>query len=399
MKKTLLSSAVFAVVGTSVAAGGIERTNQTNSVLFKKGNYVELGLGTVRPNVGGEGDTTGYNYDDVANDFTQKELRAKIDINDRLSFGIVLDQPFGADIEYGGNSATTELGGTKAFAEVNAQTFILKYQVNENASVFGGLRRQKASGDITLDGTTYGGTLTVLPPAAGSTVVSAGASGYNIELQDAVGTGYTVGAAYEIPDIALRVALSFNSEITHKMDTKETLPLSVVAPVGPGGALVQVATSELTQDGSQDVKTPKSWNLEFQSGVAKDTLIFGSVRWVEHSAFGVYADLLNSELVTLDDTYTYTIGVGRRFSPNFSALAAISHETAGDDEVSPLAPTNGFTALTLGGAYTFDNGFELSGGASWRQVGDAKAFARGATRANFDGNTVFGAGIKLSYTF
>lgn len=396
MKKTLLSSAVFAVLGTSVAAGGIERTNQTNSVLFKKGNYVELGLGTVRPNVGGEGDTTGYNYDDVANDFTQKEFRAKIDINDRLSFGIILDQPFGADIEYGGNSATTELGGTKAFAEVEAQTFLLKYQVNENASVFGGLRRQKASGDITLDGTTYGGTLQVLPPPplGPGGVLAQGASGYNIELKDAVGTGYTVGAAYEIPDIALRVALSFNSEITHKMDTTETLPANVVAP----GAGV-VATTEITQNGSQDVKTPKSWNLEFQSGVAKDTLIFGSVRWVEHSAFGVYADLLNSELVTLDDTYTYTIGVGRRFSPNFSALAAISHETAGDDEVSPLAPTNGFTALTLGGAYTFDNGFELSGGASWRQVGDAKAFARGATRANFDGNTVFGAGIKLSYTF
>lgn len=399
MKKTLLNSAILAVLGTSVAAGGIERTKQSSSVLYKKGNYVELGLGTVRPDVSGEGESTGYKYDDVANDFSQKEVRAKIEITDRLSFGIILDQPFGADIEYGGDSATTELGGTKAFAEVDAQTFLLKYQVNENASVFGGLRRQKASGDITLDGLTYGGTLTILPPAAGSTVVSAGASGYNIELQDAVGTGYTVGAAYEIPDIALRVALSFNSEITHEMDTKETLPLSVVAPVGPGGALVQVATSELSQSGSQDVKTPKSWNLEFQSGVAKDTLVFGSIRWVEHSVFTVYADLLDADLVDLEDTYTYTLGVGRRFSPNFSALAAVSYEAGGDDEVSPLAPTNGYTSFTVGGAYTFDNGLELSGGASWRQVGDAKAYARNATRAKFDDNTVFGAGIKLSYTF
>lgn len=392
MNKTLVSSAMLAVLGTTVAAGGIERTNQTNSVLFKKGNYVELGLGTVRPSVSGEGETTGYDYDNVANDFSQKEFRAKIDINDRLSFGIILDQPFGADIEYGGNSATTELGGTKAFAEVEAQTFLLKYQVNENASVFGGLRRQKASGDITLDGTTYGGTLQVLPTG---TPVAAGASGYNIELQDTVGTGYTVGAAYEIPDIALRVALSFNSEITHKMDTKETLPANVV--LAPGGGTV--ATTEVTQNGSQDVKTPKSWNLEFQSGVAEDTLVFGSVRWVEHSVFGVYADLLSSELVSLEDTYTYTLGVGRRFSPNFSALAAISYEAGGDDEVSPLAPTNGYTSVTFGGAYTFDNGFELSGGASWRQVGDAKGYARNATRATFDGNTVFGAGIKLSYTF
>ncbi len=396
MKRTLLGSAMIAVLGTSVAAGGIERTNQSSSVLFKKGNYVELGFGSVRPNVGGEGKTTGYSYDNVANDFAQKELRAKIDINDRLSFGIIMDQPFGADIEYGGNSATTELGGTKAFAEVNAQTFLLKYQVNSNASVFGGLRRQTASGDITLDGTTYGGTLQVLPPppAGPGGVLAAGASGYNIELKDAVGTGYTVGAAYEIPDIALRVALSFNSEITHKMDVEETLPLDVVVP-GVG----VVASSTTTQSGSLDVKTPKSWNLDVQSGIAKDTLLFGSIRWVEHSVFSVYADLLDAELVSLDDTVTYTIGVGRRFSPNFSALAAFSHESAGDEEVSPLAPTNGFNSLTLGGAYTFDNGFEISGGASWRQVGDAKAYARGATRADFEGNTVFGAGIKLSYSF
>ncbi|NVO27832.1 transporter [Donghicola sp. C2-DW-16] len=394
MKTLLLGSAAIAVLGTSVAAGGIERSNQSTSVLYKKGNYVEFGFGEIRPSVSGKGETTGYKYDNVANDFSQKEFRAKIDLNDKLSFGMIMDSPFGADIEYGGNSTTTELGGTKAFADVKSQSFLLKYQINENASVFGGLRRETASGEITLDGTTYGGTLQVLPPALGSTVVSAGASGYNIELSENVATGYTVGAAYEIPDIALRVALTFNTEINHKMDVSESLPVDVVVP-GVG----VVASSTITQDGTLDVKIPKSWNLDFQSGVAPGTLVFGSVRWVEHSAFGVYADLLGSELVSLEDTYTYTLGVGHRYSPNLAVMASISHERAGDDEVSPLAPTNGYTGISLGGAYTFDNGFELSGGATWRKVGDAKGYARDAVRANFDGNTVVGAGIKLSYNF
>lgn len=164
MNKLLLGSAALVVAGSAAYAGGIERTTQSAMVLYKDGNYVELGLAQVRPSLSGTGTgiaaanvAAGTEYDDVGGQYNQTNLSAKIDLTDRLSFGLVMDSPFGADISYDGDSSSTELGGTSAFAETKAQTFLLKYQLNDNFSAFGGIRRQTASGDIDLDGFAYGG--------------------------------------------------------------------------------------------------------------------------------------------------------------------------------------------------------------------------------------------------
>jgi len=37
-----------------------------------------------------------------------------------------------------------------------------------------------------------------------------------------------------------------------------------------------------------EIKTPQSVNLEFQTGIAKVTLLFGSVRWVDWTAFNIF---------------------------------------------------------------------------------------------------------------
>lgn len=412
MNKLLLGTALAAVAGSAVYAGGIERTTQSALVLYKDGNYVELSHGQVTPTVSGEGlgiaaggVAAGTDYDKVAQSYNQTGISAKIDLTDKLSFGLVLDSPFGADIEYDGASLTTELGGTSASAETKAQTFLLKYQFDDHFSGFGGIRRQTASGDITLDGIAYGGP-TVVNRSGISLLDSrarSGASGYSVELGESTATGFVVGGAYERKDIALRVAVTYNSAIEHEMDTTEVLPVTAI--VGLSGLTPITATINNTTTGTTKVKTPQSWNLEFQSGVAKDTLVFGSIRWVEHSAFKIAPDFFKdnvkkSGLVDLDDTTTYRLGVGRRFTPNFSAQASIAHERSSSDDLkSPLAPTNGYTGISIGGAYKFDGGLELAGGVTYLKLGDAKAATADTARADFSGNTAMGAGIRISYAF
>jgi long-subunit fatty acid transport protein len=446
MNKLLLGSAALVVAGSTAYAGGIERTTQSTSVLFKEGNYVELGLAQIRPSLSGTGEglaaasiASGTDYDDVGGQYNQTNLSAKIDLTDKLSFGLIMDSPFGADISYDGDSSTTELGGTSAFAETKAQTFLLKYKFSDRVSAFGGIRRQTASGEIDLNGMAYGGpnvqnnvTANDLYTAAGvpqgaSALLDAGiaqaisalndnqrgyqiedttyASGYSVDLDETPGTGFVLGAAYEIPDIALRVALTYNSEIEHKMKTSETLPLTQITGFDLGTQTATTSQTVITQNGETKVITPQSWNLEFQSGVAKDTLVFGSVRWVQHSAFKIAPDFFKdnikkSGLVDLEDTTTYRIGVGRRFTPNFSAQASIAHERSSSDDLkSPLAPTNGYTGISIGGAYKFDGGLELAGGVTYLKLGDAKAATADTARADFSGNTAMGAGIRISYAF
>ena len=70
--------------------------------------------------------------------------------------------------------------------------------------------------------------------------------------------------------------------IEHDFDISETGPL--VDPDGPGPA---PALPLLDGRSRLTVKTPNSWNLEFQTGIDPNTLVFGSIRWVDWSNFRV----------------------------------------------------------------------------------------------------------------
>jgi long-subunit fatty acid transport protein len=268
------------------------------------------------------------------------------------------------------------LGGTRAEASTTAITALAKYKLNDNFSVFGGLRHQSAEGDIRLQGAAYGGV-----------------SGYEVNLSKDSATGYVLGAAYEKPEIALRVAFTYNSAITHKMTATETGPVVAI-------------TDPLNQATPIEVKTPESFNLEFQTGVAQDTLVFGSIRHVKHSQFrvdptGIVA-VTGGGLIDLEDSTTYRLGVGRRFSDRFAGSISVAYEAASsDDLVSPLAPSNGYTQLAVGGSYDINDKTKFSAGISHTWIGDARpeTGTPDVARATFSGNSAWGFGAKISVKF
>lgn len=239
-----------------------------------------------------------------------------------------------------------------------------------------------------------------LPPAQQAAIIAQGAQGGIDALQGAVAAGqdsffsnggyqfemdnstkpvFLVGAAYEIPEIALRFALTYHFETEHSADTREKI-------LGE------------TFKGSVDYVTPQSLNLDFQTGIAEDTLLTASYRWTEFSAVDVVPDILGSDLVNLDDGERYTIGVARRFSDTFAASATFLYEPEGDDLVSPLGPTNGLMGLTIGGQYAKDN-VTLAGGINYSILGDATPEVAGVGQAEFEGSSSFGIGFRAEFTF
>lgn len=362
--RTIIGATTALVLGTmSVQAGGIDRSGQGIGALFEKGSYAEFSFGSVTPEITGT-DIAAAPTGDVAGDYTQFGFAYKRDVNDRLSYAIIVDQPFGADIEYGLTSPL--LGGTRAIVDSVATTVLLRYKLDENWSVHGGLRADYASGAIDLRGLGYGGL-----------------NGYSVTFDNDLAAGYVIGAAYEIPDIALRVAISYNSVLKHSFDTREN-----IAP----GLVTQTA-----------VETPQSVNLDFQTGIAKDTLLFGQVRWVDWSEFLVTPAAFGlatggSSLVTLEDTTTYTLGVGRRFNETWSGAFSLSYEGKGSPVVSPLAPTNGRIGASLAAIYTMDN-TKITAGINYTKLGDATAAPGGVPAAAMSGSSAVGVGIKVGYSF
>lgn len=237
------------------------------------------------------------------------------------------------------------------------------------------LRYQETDGEITLAGAAYNATVPL--------------SGYNVKVGRDGAFGWVAGVAYEIPDIALRFALTYQSEIEHNFDLIETTPAGVPFI---GGTTLNTSTT---------TKTPQSVNLDFQSGIAKDTILFGNVRWAEHSVTDlvVLGALGGRDLIDIDDSFTYTIGVGRRFNQNWSASLAYIYEDAdGDNLVSPLAPTHGMEAIRLGVQYQTEK-MKVAAGVRYTKLGDAVAAPGGTPVANFNDNDALSLAVKVGFYF
>ncbi|WP_138464943.1 OmpP1/FadL family transporter [Poseidonocella sp. HB161398] len=381
MKAYTTGLATLACLGLAggAQAGGIDRSGQDIALIFEEGNYAEIGFARTWTDVGGDdlrqapgapffGYDSGQGYGDVAGDFDLLRFGLKYDVNDKLSVIFLGGEDYGVDVSYP-EAAGSMFGGTYAKADSYTLSLVGRYHIDSNFSLHGGLRYQRADGSIGLSGLAYGKV-----------------AGYEVDLDSDEAWGYLIGGAYERKDIALRVALTYFSEIAHDFATTETL----------NGA--SLGASEKTR-----VKTPRAVNLDLQTGVAPDWLVFGQIRWVDHSQFTVepevFTALTNTGLVNLDDSVTYTLGVGHRFSDSFSgSLAYIYDQVDGDSLVSPLAPTHGSQALRVGAKYTIGQ-VDLSAGLRYTWLGDAEAQTAEIARADFSGNEAVSVGVKVGYRF
>ena len=359
MKSYLTSAGVLALCAGSAVAGGIDRSGQSIASIFEKGNYVELSFGAISPNIAGVS-TPGFgnrSSGDMAADYSQLGAAIKMNINPNVDVGLVFDQPFGANVSYPTGTGYYAQG-TTAELKTNALTLVGKYSLPSNISVLAGLRYQTFSAEAKI-------------PFIG---------GYTAVAEKDGGLGYLVGIAYEKPEIALRVALTYNSKVKHSLTTTEF-----------GAAVSQT-----------EIETPQSVNLEFQSGIAKDTLLFGSIRWVDWSAFVIDPALYPPAvpLVSYTGDYTtYTLGVGRKFTENWSAAVTLGYEKPLGGFSSNLGPNDGQRSIGLGATYTKDN-MKITGGVRYVDVGDAQpTLGGGVPSANFNGNQAVAFGLKVSYSF
>lgn len=365
MKYTLTGAVALALASTSAFAGGLERTARSPNILFEDGNLVELSFGTVDPSVSGAGVSVSPAAEsgDLSERYATLGLAIKQDFTDNLSFALIYDQPFGANTAYPLASTYFARGSTATLTS-HAVTGLLKYTTDSNISVYGGLRYQTMQAEAAL-----------------------GFASYTIDSEKDGSFGYVAGVAYEKPEIALRVALTYNSAIKHDNQVSEVLGASS-------------GSSTLSYE------TPQSINLDFQSGIAKDTLVFGSVRWVDWSSFNLSPSIFTAgtggALVSYpSDTVTYTLGVGRRFNDTWSGAVSVTHEPSNGGFYTNLGPTNGRTGITIGATYKMDN-MEITGGLSYVWIGDADTTLTSispATAGSFTDNTAIGAGLRVRFRF
>jgi long-subunit fatty acid transport protein len=359
MKHFALVTAAVLAATSGAHAGGVERSTQSVAILFEQGRYAELSFGRFSPDVSGISPLSpGASSGDMAGDYNSWSLGYKMDLGDRMAFAMILDEPIGANVDYSSTTAYP-LRGSTATLSSSAITALLKYKFENNVSVYGGLRYETVHGVVSLPSVPGGG--------------------YTLNTNHDSELGYVVGVAWEKPEIAARVALTYNSAITHTLDALET------------GAIA--GTSDF------DTTVPQSVNLEFQTGIAKDTLLFGSIRWVDWTSFVIDPDGYVPPDALVDyanDRTTYNLGIGRRLNENWAGAVTIGYEKADGATTGNLGPSDGMKSIGLAATYTLDN-MKITGGVRYVEIGDATT--NPPISGNFTDNSGVGFGIKIGYTF
>jgi long-chain fatty acid transport protein len=123
------------------------------------------------------------------------------------------------------------------------------------------------------------------------------------------------------------------------------------------------------------------------------------VNWSEFTVKPTYFSSYNPiGLATFEDTTSYTLGVARKFTETWSGAASLAIEPKGNDLVSALAPINGRKGISLAAIYTQD-AIKVTTGITYARMGDATPEVGGQPAARTDDNDVWGAGVKIGYSF
>jgi long-subunit fatty acid transport protein len=373
------TTAALLVAGTA-QAGGLDRSRLPYAALFESGRYMELGFSSVAPKVNGTyapalgGIPTG----DMAQDYTTLSFAYKADLSEQLSYALFINTPYGADASYTGGL----YDGLEATWSSEQIAAVLKYKPVDNVSVYGGLRYVRSEAEIQLPDQLIRAGLA----AAGSPLAAlapAGSLAYTADGGKDGQVGFIVGAAYERPDIALRVGLTYESGVTHEFPTSETFLAGGVVAV-PGITTIEV---------------PDAITLDFQSGIAADTLLFGSVRYAEWSVWEVRPPIYNATFADSitefdNNVVTWQLGVGRKINDNLSVFARATYEKANDGIASRLSPTDGTKGIGIGATWRQDN-MKITGGVEYAKLGDAVD----SSGTRFSGNSAVGVGVSVGFSF
>ena len=454
--KTLAVAVATLSVASVASAAGLDRSGQDITAFLQDGTYAESVYTYIDADVSGK-DSSGNKIDDIAEDYDFFRYGVKTDINDTFSIGVLYDEPFGAAADYIGkndfitntdadaiiqdfidNPNVTEdyvddvlipqlqgalapgnpggltaeqlkdaqaqligleaakglaaVAGEETQVEVRTESITgilgMKFGQNKEFQAYGGPVAQRVRADVKLRGDAY-----------------SSAKGYTTHISNDQDYGWIAGMAYSKPEIALKAALTYRSEIKHSAKAFESFPLATAA-----GATIGVPLST-TRHADIEINTPESVNFDFQTGINPTTLATAKVRWVPWSDFAIVPSLYNdvSKVATKDDKdlalvsydkdqWQVELGLAKRLAPKFAVSGTVGWDSGAGNPVTSLGPIEGYYSVGLGGKYDITENWAVSAGGKYLRFGDADGqIPSKQVVSKFEDNDGFALGVKLSY--
>jgi long-chain fatty acid transport protein len=364
--KSLLGAgcAVLATVGAA-NAGGLERGGYNIDLLFDPSRFAAEAAATYvmpdrelnnvvdinRANGVGSNGIGGGQRNGVSDteDYWVPRIGFKAGIGQNVNCMVDYSQPWGAHTNPGRNwMGANDNIETKIDSDNYAATCAYKMDAGKGQfHLLGGVFYQEVEG--FKERLVVGG----LPGGLGVG---------RLELSDEA-VGWRIGAAYEIPEIAFRASLVYNSSVdldglTGTVDLTR-VPASILPPTDPRRAIFGRLTPVFA-----DATMPEVVEFKVQSGIAPDWLAFGSIKWTNWSRLQtVNLCPIGTEAIacvqggptfvtSLDllyrDGWTVSGGVGHKFNDQWSAAASITWDRGTTTGLSAQTDT-----WTFGGGVSY----------------------------------------------
>jgi long-chain fatty acid transport protein len=359
-----LSLAAATMMVPSAQAGGLERGGYNIDLLFDPARFAsEASVAYVMPQrdvenvvdinpgngLGSNGLGGGATSVRDSESYAIPRIGFKAGIGDSVDCMGDYSQPWGAHTKPGANwvGANSNIE-TKIHSHNFAGTCSYKMDAGKGQARFiGGVFHQEVGGFKER-------LVAPVPTLLGTTALGNGVGRLDLEGD---GIGWRAGVAYEIPEIAFRASLVYNSEVDLG-DITGTLDLrQVPGAIMPGNPLVGRVTNVV---GTQ--RMPDSVEFKVQSGIAPGWLAFGSVKWVDWSQLQtVYfcavgtpgactaANQATSLELLYRDGWTVSTGLGHKFNDQWSGAASISWDRGTSTTVGTQTDT---WSLSAGASYT-----------------------------------------------
>ena len=360
MYKILKLTAAGLMLGTPVFSGGWEANRLDTSMMYNDNGYAEVSTSSISY------DLYATNQSSVKHKMAKDQTRTTLSFKNQYgNFDVGLTRYMSGAIQLDGQAGALMGTNLVPSADVTATSLALlgRYRINDNISAFAGLNRYEV--ETSTVQTVYG-----LYQVSGDEIVP------------------VMGAAYENKEIALRVEAVLQVETDMALTARSGVRNAGVAattPVPAGSKLV----------------VPQTMTLNFQSGIAEDTLLFGSIHKADWKTAQISV-LANGPIVAVNSNFSnktaYSLGIGRKINDQLSLIGSYSTEDGGGStSADPFTLTDGYQTIGLAARYTKDN-MTFTAGYSYSKVGDVTVTVAPLSAAYKD-NEVTGIGAKLGFSF
>lgn len=386
-------------------AAAIEKSDQSILPFLESNHYVELSYAELYADVSGRVQNQqqlqqigvqNFSTGNLVDNYYFTNVAAKFQIHPQLSFGVIYDQPYGVDLNY--DYHPQSMLGKQTIESTNLKlksesiSMLVGYQPTLNWNLYTGAVYQQFEGDLDVFGPSY----SVM-------------SGYQANFKQSSGHGWLAGLSYQIPEYALKTAITYRSKITHQSTVSESIFDQALN-------IVPAAKTQIT--------TPQSVNLDIQTGLTPKNVLYSNLRWVnwkdfeiQPHQFGAVVDLVEQQYPDLfkpfnlidynNDQWSAKLGLAHAFTDQWVSLTDLSWDSGSGNPASTLNPSDGFYGFGLGALYKFHKqGFVAYGlkyfkfnKAEVKKLDTSNPITQNGTLSAVSNNNAFVHGIKIGYHF